>query len=192
MRVLLIWWKPTMRMETALHPISESLIRNTRSRSTELRKADHTLHIVKFGMVAQSLILILNGVGVGREDHTIKFGVHHQILILLVNGVGLRKESHIQGIEQAGAELLMLIRPVTAKRRREDVRRKGVTGSSHLTLILVIMSTRENTHLVVEDHLIRIEVGSVLGTTGIEEMTLHNVHEYDYSNIWLERMENSQ
>jgi len=146
-----------------------------RSRSIELRKAGRTLHVIISRMVAQSLILTLNGIGVGKEDHTIKLGVQHQILILLVNIVGVRKKSHIQGIEQDGVELLMPIHPVTAKRVRENVR-KGVTGLSHQALILVIMDTRKNIHLVVEDHLIKTEkteVESILDTTGIEEKTLH-------------------
>jgi len=148
-----------------------------RSRSIELRKVGRTLHVVISEMVAQSLILIPNGIGVGKEDHTIKFRVQLQILILLVSSVGVRKESHIQGIEQDGVELLMPIHPVTAKRIRENARRKGVTGLSHRTLILAIMDTRKNIHLVVEDHLIKTEVESVLDTTGIEEKTLHKVHE---------------
>jgi hypothetical protein len=148
-----------------------------RRKSIELTKARHTLHIVKSGMVAQSLILRLHGIGVGKEDHIIKFGVQHQILILLVNGVGVRKESHIQGIEHTGVEVLMLIRPVTAKRKRENARRKGVTGPGHLTTIPV-MNTRKNMHLVIENHLIKTEVESILDTAGIEVKTLHSVHEY--------------
>jgi hypothetical protein len=126
----------------------------------------------------------LHDTGAGKEDHIIKLGAQHQILILLVNGAGVRKESHIQGIELSGVELLMPIRPVTAKRIRENARRKGATGPAHLTLILV-MNTRINMHLAVESHQIKTEVESVLDTAGIEVETLHNVHDYSYMSIWL-------
>lgn len=123
-----------------------------RSKSIELRKAGHTPHIIIPGMVVQSLII-------------------------LVNSVGVRKESHIQGVEQAGVELLMLILPVTLNRIRENARKKGITGLARLILILVIMNTRKDTNQVAEDHLIKTEVESILDTAGTEEKILQNIRE---------------
>lgn len=145
--------------------------------STVLTKAGHILHIVRFGMAVQSLILLLNGIGVGKEDPITEIGAQRQILVLLMNGAVVRKESHTQGIDQAGVELLMPICPLTAKRIRENAGRKGVIEPTCLTLILVIMNTRKNIHPVVEDHLIKTEVESILNTAGTEEKTLHNVLE---------------
>jgi len=91
-----------------------------------------------------------------------------QNLTLLVNATGTGEESLIQGTEKAEVELRIVILPVTQK-MRGNARRKGITERTHLIPTLVIMNTRKDINLVVEDHLIKTEAESILDIISTEE-----------------------
>ena len=91
-----------------------------------------------------------------------------QNLTLLVNATVTGEESLIQGTEKAGVELWIVILPVTQK-MRGNARRKGITERTHLIPTLVIMNTRKDINLVVEDHLIKTEAESILDIISTEE-----------------------
>lgn len=139
-----------------------------RSRSIEPRKAGHTLRIGKARIVVRILIHLVNGIGVGTEDHIITSRVELQNLTLPVNAIGVGEESLIQGIEKAGVELRMLILPVPPNTMIENARRKGITELTHLILILAIMNTRKDSNLV------KTEAENILDTTSTEEKIMQN------------------
>jgi len=91
-----------------------------------------------------------------------------QNLTLLVNATGTGEESLIQGTEKAEVELRIVILPVTQK-MRGNARRKGITERTHLIPTLVIMNTRKDINLVVEDHLIKTQAESILDIISTEE-----------------------
>lgn len=148
------------------------------SRSIEPSKACHT-RIGRAGILVRSLIHLANVIGVEKEDHIITSGVELQTVTLLVDGIGAGEESLTQGIEKAEVELLTLILLVTPNKMRENTRRKGITKIIRLRLILVIMHTRKDTNLVIEDRLIKTEAQSILDTTSTEEKIMHDIHEYE-------------
>jgi hypothetical protein len=138
------------------------------------------------------LIHLVNGIRVGK-DHIIAPGELHY-LTLLLNAIVQGEESHIQGIEELGIEVRMQILPVTPNMMRLNARRKGGTKPAHLILILVIMNTRKEANLVVEDHRIKTEEAkNILDTTSTEERIMQNIHERKFLEcIIVQIMENPE
>jgi hypothetical protein len=115
--------------------------------------------------------------GIAKEDRIITSEMELQNLTLLVNAIGKGEVSFIQGTKKVGVELRKPILAVTPN-MTENSRRKGIAEHTHLIAILVIMNARTDINLVVEDHLIKTQAESILGTTNTEERIMYITHDH--------------